>query len=206
MSFNPADILKVGSMIMNPGTALQLGGEIWRNDQQRKENTKNREFQERMSNTAWQRGVADMRAAGVNPMLSISEGPASSPSGSTFEVKSPTAGMTSSAVEVQRIKKDLQLADSQMKVNESSVAKNMADAALSNAKATPTRTMSDLIGGVREVLGGLPAATRDKLKQKFNLMGPSLDIINKYGEELENESIDWFNVGDLRKNSRKGRE
>lgn len=63
----------------------QLAGTYMQN-QAAKSSAKNQmEFQEKMSNTAYQRAMADMRAAGINPMLAYSQGGASTPGGAMYQ-------------------------------------------------------------------------------------------------------------------------
>lgn len=60
---------------------LSLLGGIAQNYSARSESSRNRSFQERMSNTAHRREVEDLRKAGLNPILSVNKG-LSTPSGS----------------------------------------------------------------------------------------------------------------------------
>lgn len=57
----------------------------------------NREWQEHMSNTAYQRAVEDMRKAGLNPILAYANGGASTPGGSGATITGASMGMPASS-------------------------------------------------------------------------------------------------------------
>lgn len=95
---------------------------------------KNRDFQERMSGSAYQRAMADMALAGLNPMLAFSQGGASQPSGSQATVQSNRKGdaniaLSKMAPEAANMMMDMnvkssqaQQAQSQTKLNDASTA------------------------------------------------------------------------------------
>jgi len=88
-----------GFLIGGPVGAIAgagIGGSFDAEAGQRATNAQNMElaqkqmdFQREMSNTAYQRATADMKAAGINPMVAYQQGGASSPAGAQATMQNP---------------------------------------------------------------------------------------------------------------------
>jgi len=103
MAFGWDDALMIGF------GAAGLWGQGNRNDKQIDLSREQMQFQERMSSSAHQRSVADLQAAGLNPILSAGGSGASSPQGSMATLNSVD---TNSALNLAKAKKDLDMSQS----------------------------------------------------------------------------------------------
>lgn len=98
-------------------------------------------FQERMSNTAYQRAMDDMGKAGLNPMLAFSQGGASTPGGAGANMQASDGmargieGAISNAFQMKRMKKDFEQADANIALAQAGAAEKNSNIALNHATA-----------------------------------------------------------------------
>lgn len=95
------------------GAAASIGGSAFTNKANAREAQRNRDFQERMSNTAMRRQRDDMISAGINPAQAANAGGASTPGGAVASVENPLSGGISNARETKLAMENIKLMQSQ---------------------------------------------------------------------------------------------
>lgn len=129
------DPLITSGLIQGGAAGLETAGGIFATAANINQARLNRRFQASMSNTAHQREVKDLLAAGMNPLLTTESRGASTPTGATANIENPARGITHSASQYVQNRELIKTQIAQRGLLEAQAQDAMAGANLKNASA-----------------------------------------------------------------------
>ena len=124
------------------GAASSLIGGQMQNQANREMAQNQMNFQDRMRSTSYQTAVADLKAAGLNPMLAYAQGGAAVPQGASAQMGNPLGEAGNSAREAARAIADIKQLDIQNFATEQQGEASASNAAYLKDQAALTRTQN----------------------------------------------------------------
>jgi hypothetical protein len=150
--FSPTSV--IGTIASNP--LVQIGGSLLGGYLQNSSNqsiaANQQAFQAYQSATSYQRAVADMRKAGLNPLLAYQQGGASTPQGASIPAVDMIGGAVHSARASERLKADLKNLQEVNKQIQANTFKAKADAVKSMADVQNQTNMTNSNVALNNVL------------------------------------------------------
>jgi len=127
------------------GAAASFFGGKKRDDSNERLAREQMDFQERMRRTQYQTAVADLKAAGLNPMLAYSQGGAGTPMGATAQMGNPLGEAGASAKEAAMAVAQYQQLQTQNKLTQEQANQSAASANLLDQQAITEMDRQDQI-------------------------------------------------------------
>lgn len=197
-SVAPALTGSVGAFIQNDMNRSNADHAMDRSDAMAREQMA---FQERMSNSAYQRATKDMRQAGINPMVAFQQGGASTPSGASGQginaapMQNPFSNLLSSAIDVKRLDNETRQQGSQQALNDALAMKATADAGASGASAKESAARTQAVSSQLDAIAS--RAKADKATADMDYKAVTYDAIAKRVNRETNSAknvLDMFKI------------